>query len=267
MPTIEAINLVAGWDETPIAKIDTLSFSSGEIVVIAGPNGAGKSTTIKTIARQIKPVSGRITLDNYDLETIGHRDFAKLVAYVPQILEVSSSMIVEEVVSLGRNPHQPWWSWQASKADEQAVEFAIEKTELAALRKRAICELSGGERQRAAIAMALAQDARFILLDEPTAHLDFRHQLQLVDLLKQLKEMGIGVLLVLHDLNLTASLADRVYLLATPKTGSEPSYIARSGPPKEVFNEATLKLVYEVEVSIMQDATTGMTSYLPTRAI
>jgi iron complex transport system ATP-binding protein len=269
MAVIKAQNLVVGWGNTAVAKLDLLTVATGEIVVVAGPNGAGKSTAVKTIARQIKPLAGSIHIDEDPIAEMDAGVFAKMVAYVPQLISAPQQMTIEEMVSLGRNPHQPWWSWQSTESDTKAIDFALKQTELMHLRKRAVSDLSGGERQRAAIATALAQDTRFMLLDEPTAHLDFKHQLQLLDLLKQLKSIGLGILLVLHDLNLTARLADRVILLTkdTSAAPATPSTIARTGSPSDVFDQETLRRVYQVDVTIIRDDKSGMVGYMPTKPV
>lgn len=257
-----AKNLSVGWERTVVAEVADLNVATGEIVALAGPNGVGKSTIIKTIARQIRPLTGSFTVDSIDCQTLPPRGFAKLVSYVPQIIETVQDMTVEEFVSLGRFPHQMWWSWETSAVDRDAVEAAMERTETTPLRQKTVTELSGGERQRVAVAMALAQQTRFMLLDEPTAHLDFKHQLQLMKLLADLRESGIGIVIVLHDLNLIARLADKVVLLERSTNG--PSRPAAVGSPAQILTFDMLRKVYEVDVSITTDPQTGMTNYVPT---
>lgn len=262
LPALEVRNLAVGWEARVVAEIDELILSPGQITVLAGPNGAGKSTAIKTVARQIKPLSGSVTTGGANALTLDWRQFAQQIAYVPQLLETPKSLTVDETVMLGRNAHQAWWSWEVSPRDREAVENALTQTETTHLRTRKMAELSGGERQRVALAMALAQQTPVLLLDEPTAHLDFKHQIQLVSLLRRLKGQGIAVLLVLHDLNLIARVADNVVLLEKP--GSEaPSRVAASGASEAVLTEEVLKRVYDVVVAITHDAASGVTSYVP----
>lgn len=258
---LRAENLHVGWGKHAVAVLSELKVQPGEIVVLAGPNGVGKSTAVKTLARQVPPLSGRATIDGADVATMSSREFARLIAYVPQIIEPPRAMLVEEMVSLGRYPHQTWWSWESSPADKAAVESAMEATETSHLRERPVSLLSGGERQRVAIAIALAQQTPFVLLDEPTAHLDFKHQMQLLQLLSKLREDGLGMLVVLHDLNLISRIADRVVLLEKPSEA--PSRIAASGTAHEVLTEEILRRVYEVTVAIHRDAQTGITTYTP----
>jgi iron complex transport system ATP-binding protein len=261
---LAAKDLHVGWDKHVVAKLNELIVHGGEIVVLAGPNGAGKSTLVKTIARQVPPLSGTATINGADMFSLSQRDFARHIAYVPQLVEAPKAMRVEEMVMLGRNPHQNWWSWESSPTDHAAVESALQHTETLALRDRAFSDLSGGERQRVLVAMALAQQTPFILLDEPTAHLDFKHQMQLMSLLSGLKAQGLGVLMVLHDLNLIGRVADNVVLLQKPDNA--PSSVAASGTPAQVLTADTLKKVYEVAVAITHDAATGITSYTPVSA-
>jgi iron complex transport system ATP-binding protein len=258
---LNAKNLKVGWEQNAVALLSELTVAPGEVVVLAGPNGAGKSTAVKTLARQVMPISGSVTIDGADLLTMSQRDFARQIAYVPQIIEPPKSMLVRDMVMLGRFAHQSWWSWEASPEDRGAAEAAMNATEIMELRDRPVSLLSGGERQRVTIAMALAQQTPFMLLDEPTAHLDFKHQMQLLALVAKLKEEGLGLLLVLHDLNLISRVADRVVLLEKP--ADAPSTIAASGAAHEVLTEEILRRVYEVSVAINRDAATGMTTYTP----
>jgi iron complex transport system ATP-binding protein len=258
---LRAENLHVGWGKTVVAVLSELKIEPGEAVVLAGPNGVGKSTAVKTLARQVLPLSGRATVDGADLATMSSREFARQIAYVPQIIEAPRTMLVHEMVQLGRYPHQTWWSWESSPADRAAVEAAMHATEVYDLRERPVTLLSGGERQRVAIAMALAQQTPFVLLDEPTAHLDFKHQMQLLQLISKLREEGLGLLLVLHDLNLISRIADQVVLLEKPTDA--PSSIAASGSAHEVLTEEILRRVYEVTVAIHRDGQTGITTYTP----
>ncbi len=258
---LEASGLTVGWGGKAVAEQVSLQLSAGQILVIAGPNGAGKSTLVKALARQLKPAKGTIKLAGSDIWSLPPRDFARKVSYVPQSLEPGQDLTVRELVALGRNPHQPWWSWGASADDRQAVTEAMEKTATWQLRDKYLSSLSGGERQRAVIAVALAQKPRCMLLDEPTAHLDFRHQLELVDILRDLRGHGLGIVLVVHDLNLMARLADLILLLAKPD--DRPSRPACLGRPEQALSQANLRRVYGVEVSIVTDAA-GQPVYLPT---
>ncbi len=256
-----ATDLKVGWSKHTVATLAELRVAPGEIVVIAGPNGAGKSTAIKTIARHTPALAGKVTISGADAFTMPQRVFAQQLAYVPQIIEAPKAMLVEDLVLLGRSPHKDWWSWEVLGSDSSAAELAMTQTETLSLRKRLVSELSGGERQRVMIAMALAQQTPLLLLDEPTAHLDFKHQMQLLQLLSSLRDQRLGVLLVLHDLNLIDRIADKVVLLQNSEQG--PSDIAASGPPSSVLTRETLKRVYEVAVVITRDDATGITTYTP----
>lgn len=265
MPTLSTKNLQVGWDGQTVATIGDTTLNCGEIVVLAGPNGCGKSTAVKTIARQIKAIEGTVLVDGKDHDLMTAQEFARHVSYVPQILDTHIDLTVNDLVALGRNPHQSWWSWQTSSLDRSAIDDALRKTDMYALRHINIASLSGGERQRASIAMALAQRSQYLLMDEPTAHLDFRHQIELVDLLAELRDQGLGILVVLHDLNLMSRLSDRIILLK--RNVGCPSHVAISGPPISVLTRDHLQLVYEVEVCIMRDKATGLTSYTPVSSL
>jgi iron complex transport system ATP-binding protein len=148
-----------------------------------------------------------------------------------------------------------------STEDRQAVEEALEKTCLLHLRHKQLANLSGGEQQRATMALALAQKPEFMLLDEPASHLDFRHQLELADMLKHLKAEGLGIAIVLHDLNLMSRLADKILLLNKPK--DDPSKIVASGAPDAVLTADNLRTVYQINISIADDPQTGKKIYSP----
>ncbi|MBY0546093.1 MAG: ABC transporter ATP-binding protein [Candidatus Obscuribacterales bacterium] len=263
-PRLQATDLITGWRNRPVSQLNHVELSRGQCIVLAGPNGSGKSTILKTLTRQIKPIAGSIFLNGRPLDSWSSSEFASKVAYVPQAVEIYRRITVQEWVALGRNPHQQWWSWQSSAQDLQTVERALEKTGLGALREKFMDEISGGEQQRATIAMALAQEPQFLLLDEPSAHLDFRHQLDLVELLLQLREGGMGLLIVLHDLNLISRLATEIKFLKQGDNGI--GSVACAGSPATVLNPEVLRTVYDVDVSILPDAASGLTGFLPTKA-
>lgn len=254
-------DLSVGFDKTAVVQDIELGMMPGSILAIAGPNGAGKSTLLKTLARLVKPISGRVELVGIDIWTLSARDFAREVSYVPQSQDFERDLTVQELVSLGRNPHQSWWSWQASAEDREAVKDALEKTATWDLRTKYLSNLSGGERQRALIATALAQRPKLLLLDEPIAHLDFRHQLELADLLLMLKEQGLGIAVVLHDLNMIAKLADQVLLIGRP-IKEQASRVLMSGTVAEVLQPPILKQVFQVDVRSIADIESNSQVYV-----
>lgn len=257
---LSAKNLTVGFDKTPVVEDALLDMTAGTILAIAGPNGAGKSTLLKSLARLIRPIKGTVEISGQDIWAMSARDFAKQVSYVPQSQEFEQDLTVQELVALGRNPHQSWWSWNASVEDRQAVKDALEKTATWDLRSKYLGNLSGGERQRALIATALAQRPQFMLLDEPVSHLDFRHQLELVSLLDSLRKQGLGIAVVLHDLNIISKLADSVLLLE--KLGQESSRVIAYGPTAEVLQPTMLKQVFQVDVRRIADAASSTEIYV-----
>lgn len=267
MSVITATNVTVGWQGTAVARVNEFCLKQGEIVVIAGPNGAGKSTLLKTLAAQIKAVSGSLRIDQHDFNAMTPREFATKVAYVPQFPETPHHITVEELVALGRTPHQKWWTWDSSTSDRSALDFAMQHCDLEGMRKRTVKELSGGERQRVWIAMAVAQETDFILLDEPTSHLDFKRQLQLLEWLRRLRQMGKGILLILHDLNLIGQVADRLILLSKSDRLDNVSQVIAEGTPTEVLNASTLRQAYQVEVAVIRDEKTGYIGYVPTTVV
>lgn len=264
-----------GNQATNIIEQINLTLEPGEVLAIQGPNGSGKSTLMKGLARQLKPSAGTISLDGQDIWNMSIVDFARQIAYVPQSLETPNDMTVYELVRLGRNPHQNWWSNQLSKTDIATIDSALERCGLTRLSSKQLNELSGGERQRALIAMALAQEPHFILMDEPTANLDFRYQLEVIAIIKELKEQKIGIATILHDLNLSARIADQIALIgclsktiadkniADSSPSAAPSTIVAIGTPQEVLKEDLLRAVFDVELAFVRDDKNNLDLYVP----
>lgn len=188
-------------------------------------------------------------LEGTDIAEFGRRDLARTLAMLPQAPDTGLDLTVEELVSRGRYPHQSLL--QGTNANDLAViARAIEAADLASMRGRVLATLSGGERQRAWIALALAQEPRYLLLDEPTAFLDVRHALEVMELLRELTAGGMGVLVALHDLPLAARYADRVAALANGR-------MVLNGRPSAVFQPDLLRSVFGVEVVMVHSDTLG----------
>jgi ABC-type cobalamin/Fe3+-siderophores transport system ATPase subunit len=214
MTTLRADAVTAGYGDRAVLHACTLPIARGEVVAIVGPNGAGKSTLLRALAGLLRPSSGCVRLDGVDIATLARGELARRIAVVPQIFDTLFPFTVREVVALGRTARLGPFGG-ASRGDLVAIDRAIADLDLADLSSRRIDRLSGGERQRAVLAMALAQEADVLLLDEPTVHLDPAHQVVMLRLVRELAcTRGLAVAAVLHDLNLAAAMATRLAVLA-----------------------------------------------------
>ena len=238
--------------------IDELQFSvpSSQITAIVGPNACGKSTLLRALARILPPRSGRILLDGKDIHELPTREVAKRLGLLPQAPTAPSGITVKDLVSRGRSPHQSFLQ-QWSAADQSAVEHAMEMTATADLAERPVDELSGGQRQRVWIAMALAQDTDLLLLDEPTTFLDLAHQIDVLELVREMNETaGRTIVVVLHDLNLAARYAHN---LVAMRDGE----IVVAGVPGEVLTADTVRQVFGVECVVIDDPITTTPLVVP----
>lgn len=213
-PVIVSLDRVAaGYRRRSVLTSVDLEIREGEMVALLGTNGSGKTTLLRVIAGALRPSAGSVRLFGRPAGTWSRREVARVVAVLPQSLELPAGFRVAEVVALGRIPHEGGW-FGTGADDDRAVAMALRDADVAELADRPVTELSGGERQRVLVAMALAQEPRLLLLDEPTLHLDLAHQVALVRTLERLRRTRtISVVAVLHDLNLAAGLADRSLLL------------------------------------------------------
>jgi iron complex transport system ATP-binding protein len=239
--------------------VDRVSFvaAAGAITAVVGPNGSGKSTLVRALLGLAPVIAGRIVVQGEDAQTLDPRARARLVAVVPQREEPAFPLAVREFVALGRHAHRPPWS-AASAADDTMVAAALARADATALAARDVAELSGGEWQRARIARALAQDARALVLDEPTTFLDLGHEMAVFELLDALARGGLAILLVSHQLNLVARFATTLVLLHEGR-------VAATGAPADVMDGPTLERVYDWPLVVTRDPAVGSPSLVPLR--
>ncbi|MGW4797051.1 ABC transporter ATP-binding protein [Nonomuraea sp. NPDC004297] len=218
-------------DDRPIVHEAGLRVDDGEFVALVGPNGCGKSTLMRTIYRALRPSAGLITVDGDDVHGLSWRESARRTAVVAQETPAELDFTVGEVVLMGRTPYRP-----EGQADAERCARALERVGLTDGADRVYATLSGGEKQRALIARALVQETRLLLLDEPTSHLDVRHQLEILHLVR---ELGVATLAVLHDLNQAAAFCDRLYVMSAGR-------VLAGGPPGQVLTPELISEVYGV---------------------
>ncbi len=232
---------VAFGDHTILAGVD-LDVRPGELVALVGPNGCGKSTLLSVLSGMRKPRAGRVLLDGTDIAHTHERDRAKLRSLVTQHNRVDTPFTVGEVVSMGR---YPWLRTPQAVDSPRMIAEAIDRCDLSGIVNRPFPHLSGGQQARVSLARALAQNTPIMMLDEPTAALDIRHQEQVLQVLTEHRRSGATILLVVHDLTLAAAYADRVALM---KDG----HIVAYGETREVMTETLLAYIYDHPVDIFE---------------
>ena len=247
---LEATHIDIAINQKTIIHDLSLAIPEGKITAIIGPNGCGKSTTLKAIARILPCAKGSISFLGKDIHSLSHREFARCLAILTQSPVAPTDLTVLDLVEMGRFPHRSFLG-RGDKDDAQHVAWALEQTNMTSMSHRLLHTLSGGERQRAWIAMALAQRPQVLLLDEPTTYLDVHHQLELMELVVRLhNEMGLTVIMVLHDLNHAARYSERLIAL---KKGT----IMADGPTDEVFTQSVIEELYDVKAVIMRVEANG----------
>ncbi|MBM6383726.1 MULTISPECIES: ABC transporter ATP-binding protein [Paenibacillus] len=252
----QAEDLVAGYDNKTVIHGVDLAIPSNQISVIIGANGCGKSTLLKTLARLIKPISGKITLDGKPISKIPPKQLARVVGLLPQSPIVPEGISVADLVGRGRFPHQSLLSgW--TKKDYAAVAEAMEIMDITEFANHNIDELSGGQRQRVWIAMALAQETDILFLDEPTTFLDITYQVEILDLLTDLnRKHGTTIVMVLHDINLSARYADHIIALVEGKLVAE-------GAPSDVITSTMVKDIFGLDCTVVEDPLSGSPLVVP----
>jgi len=232
--------------------LDGVNFrvAPGEFVGVIGPNGSGKSTLVRAISRVLPLARGKVLLTGRDVARMGRRSIAREMAVVPQTQPLVYDFTVEDLVRMGRTAHLGRFQ-MAGETDHAICRRAMEATEVFDLRARSLAALSGGERQRVLIARALAQEPHLLVLDEPDAHLDINHKVEVFDLLAELNRAeGLTVVCISHDLNLAAQYAERLILLAG-------GGVAADDTPQAILTEANLRRIYGAETVVQPHPTTG----------
>lgn len=243
---LEVKDISLSYQKEPIVKELDVSFMKGKISVIIGPNGCGKSTLLKGISRLLKKETGTIILNDTNMDELSNKEIAKQLAFLPQSATAPEDVTVNDVVELGRYPYRKLLQ-KVSKEEKIIVDEVLNQTGLFHLREENINNLSGGQKQRVWIAMALAQKTEIILLDEPTTYLDLGHQIEVLNLLKDLNETtNQTIIMVLHDLNLASRFSD--YMI-----GMKDGRVAYEGVPNEMMTSAILKDLFGIEAYIGED--------------
>lgn len=252
---IEASSVGVVIDGKRILHDVTFDARAGEVHALIGPNGAGKSTLLATITGDQTLAEGRITVAGRPLQAWSARELSRRRAVLLQHNDVFFPFTVQQVVEMGR---APWQRTELERDDDEAVAAAIAETDIARLSGRQVPSLSGGERARAALARVLAQRTGILLLDEPTAALDLRHQEDVLRLAREAAAAGDAVIVVLHDLNLAAAYADRISLLQQGR-------LVTTGSPAEVLTAERITEVYRYPVEVVTHPTSGALVILPIR--
>ncbi|PRB14213.1 ABC transporter ATP-binding protein [Microbacterium sp. MYb62] len=252
---LHADDVTIGYDRRVISEALDVRIPDGSFTVIVGPNACGKSTLLRSLARLLKPVRGHVLLDGRSIARMPAKVLAREVGLLPQTSLAPDGIVVADLVSRGRYPHQGLIR-QWSAEDAGAVAEALAATNTTELSTRLVDELSGGQRQRVWVAMALAQETPIVLLDEPTTFLDIAHQIELLELFRRLHHEGRTLVAVLHDLNHAARYATHIIAM---KDGQ----VVAEGPPKEIVTAELVNEVFGLECLVVADPVAGSPLVVP----
>jgi iron complex transport system ATP-binding protein len=234
------------YDSVPVLKDAGFEAVEGEIVAVLGPNGSGKTTLLRCMNRALTPTKGTVLVEEKDLASLSRKEVAQEMAVVPQNCVITFPFTAMEIVLMGRNPSLDRFK-RETKADLEIVHQAMQATGVTGLADRHMNQLSGGERQRVVIARALAQKPKILLLDEPTLHLDVNHQMDIMDLVRDLaRRERLTVIMVSHDLNLAARYCDKAILLDEGK-------VLAAGTVPEVLTQENVLKVFKIRSLVQYD--------------
>lgn len=260
MTILEGKKLQLSYSRTPVIEDASIAIHKGDIVSIIGPNGSGKSTLLKGLCRLMRPDTGYTLLEGKDIWKIPTREVAKEMAILPQMKHVTGDITVRELIGFGRFPHLKFGTMMSRK-DEEIIDEAICTTKLELYQDRFVGSLSGGEQQRAWIAMALAQQPRVLILDEPTTFLDISHQLEIMDTIRQLnRDKEMTIIMVLHDVNQAVRFSHKICAI---KGGEVIAYENSD----QMITKERIRELFEIDGTVYQDLDNDCPFFIPTRPI
>ncbi|RXT03615.1 ABC transporter ATP-binding protein [Ammoniphilus sp. CFH 90114] len=240
---IEIKGLTKRFGKKPVVEDVSVSIEPGTITSFIGPNGAGKSTLLSMVSRLLEADTGEVLLDQSSVKRWASGEFAKRVSILKQANYINVRLTIRELVAFGRYPYS---KGRLTAEDEKFVDQAIEYLNLTEMQDKFLDELSGGQKQRAFIAMVIAQDTDYVLLDEPLNNLDMKHSVQIMKILRKLvDDLGKTVVIVLHDINFASVYSDRIVALKDGK-------LVKDGPTHEIINSDTLRDIYDMHIPIQE---------------
>ncbi|RTR36140.1 ABC transporter ATP-binding protein [Robertmurraya yapensis] len=240
---IEIKGLTKRFGKKPVVEDVSVKIESGTITSFIGPNGAGKSTLLSMVSRLLNADTGEVLLDQNNVQKWKSNEFARRVSILKQSNYINVRLTVRELIAFGRYPYS---KGRLTAEDEKFVDQAIEYMNLNEMQDKFLDELSGGQKQRAFIAMVIAQDTDYILLDEPLNNLDMKHSVQIMKILRRLvDELGKTVVIVLHDINFASVYSDRIVALKDGK-------LVKNGPTHEIINSDALRDIYDMDIPIQE---------------
>ena len=253
---LDARGLTFSFNGTPVLDQVDLNLEPGRMLGVIGPNGAGKSTLVRLLSRLLVPAGGEVRLNGRALAQWPRSAMARVLAVVPQDPELPPAFTTWEMVLMGRTPYLGWFG-QESERDRAVARQAMEDTGTWHLSGRFVSQLSGGEQQRVVIARALAQEPQVLLLDEPTAHLDINHQVEMLNLISHLVRLRqLAALAIFHDLNLASQFCDQLLLL-------DKGRVAARGAPAQVLTPTVIQGAYGARVEVMAHPQNGLPVVCP----
>ena len=237
--------LSVGYQGKAILEDVSITIPDGKIVALLGPNGCGKSTLLKAMARILSPLSGQVNWRGQDLHKMPSRELATQLALLPQTQPIPEAVLVKDLVAYGRSPYTGFWG-RLKQEDHQIVEQVMTEVGISELAEKWVSELSGGQRQRVWLAMVLAQNTPYLLLDEPTTYMDLNHQVELMQLLRTRNKAGTSIIVVLHDINQAARYCDYLIVMQS-------GHILTQGTPETVLTKELLRTAFSVNAQIHKD--------------
>ncbi|MDM5210332.1 ABC transporter ATP-binding protein [Peribacillus sp. NJ4] len=238
---VEVKNLFKKYNSKTVVEDVSIEITKGKITSFIGPNGAGKSTVLSMISRLITRDSGEVLIEGKDMGKFNSNELAKKIAILKQANHINIRLTIRELVAFGRFPYS---QGKLTKEDWQYVDEAIEYMELGEMQDKFLDQLSGGQQQRAFIAMVIAQNTEYVLLDEPLNNLDMKHSVQIMKVLRRLAdELGKTVIIVIHDINFASCYSDYIVALKDGK-------VVHNGPTEQVINSNVLKEIYDMDIEI-----------------